>query len=113
MNILDRFLKENYSYGITRATVIRDTGVLKLEISLNFVVPFDQLQPVEQMLKEKIPGASRVEMVFHYVEMAMSRREILQGYLDYMIAYLERSHGAVARAIQVNQIGRASCRERV
>lgn len=100
MNILDRFLKENYSYGITRATVIRDTGVLRLEISLNFVVPFDQLQPVEQMLKEKIPGASRVEMVFHYVEMAMSRREILQGYLDYMIAYLERSHGAVARAIQ-------------
>lgn len=99
-HIFDSFLREGYRYRVTHAAVARTTGALRLDVSLNFVVPYDGLADARARVRELVPETPEVELRFHYHDMAMSEEEIVHSYLDYLIGQTERRSSALAKAIE-------------
>lgn len=112
-HLLDRYVKDGYEYEITRAAVIRDTGALRLNISLNFVIPFKELDSIKAGVREMIPDVSAVELVFKYSEMVQPREDVIGGYMDYMIFCAERKNGAFAKAIRKKHVSEENGRLKV
>lgn len=99
-NLFDSLLKENYTYEITGATLEKATGILDMNVKVNFVLPFDGLLGIKQAVCEAIPGARDVKFHFSYENLVPGEEEIIETFLDYMIAGVDEECGAFAKGIR-------------
>lgn len=101
-NLFDSFLKDNYAYDITKATLEEDTGILTLETRINFVLPYEGLIRTKEAIKDAIGGIRDVKFQFSYEHMVPGEEEIIETFMDYMVAGADKKCGAFARSIKRN-----------
>ena len=97
--------QDEFSLEVTDAVLSKSTGVLTVELALNFVIPIHNEQKIRAIILSGVSGVSDVELKCHYnrdekgeCQMAQTRDEILIFYLPKMI---QRANGTF-RALTEN-----------
>lgn len=89
-------------YELLRASIKKDSGVLSVDIALNFVMPLkacDEIRDaVIKKLDHKIKG---VELNFIYENMLQNHEDIIRAFIPHMIRIVNGDYVGVTKAIQV------------
>lgn len=70
---------------VEHASVVRETQKLNLDISLNFIIPHDDLRGITEAFRREIHGLSGVSYRFRYDDPVLSEEELIRMYLPYMM----------------------------
>ena len=92
--------KTEYKYVLGKGVIHKDTGVLTLPITLNFVIPFLDCEKIKAIIINKLGVLKDVEFDFTYEDMILSREEIIRNYIPHMIHILNGSFLAITKAIE-------------
>lgn len=98
-NILDSLCKQDDTYEILKASLSAETGILSLEIRLNFIVPIEKVEEMERSALREIPGLSGVRMEFIYTEMNLAREEIAGMFIGHMIRMVNGRYAVITKTI--------------
>lgn len=98
-NKIGKHPKESYIFSIEKAVVSKETAVLSMDIRLNFVVPFSDVDRIESIIKNEIAGLRGVELHFIYEDMVLAEQEIIKLYIEHMIHEINGSYAAVTKTI--------------
>ncbi|HWQ79202.1 MAG TPA: PolC-type DNA polymerase III [Anaerovoracaceae bacterium] len=98
-NKIGKHPKESYNYSIEKAVVSKETAVLSMDIRLNFIVPFSDVDRIENLIKNEIPGLKGVSLNFIYEDMILTEQEIFRLYIKHMIHEINGTHAAVTKTI--------------
>ena len=71
-------------FEIEHVCLLKDEMELQLDVSLNFVIPFHDLQNIKENLKKEINGVSNVSFRFRYENMALGECEIIKLAVPHM-----------------------------
>lgn len=91
--------KTEYKYVLGKGVIHKETGVLTLPITLNFVIPFLECEKIKAIIINKLGMLKDVEFDFTYEDMILSPREIIRNYIPHMIHILNGSFIAITKAI--------------
>jgi len=98
-NKIGKHPKDSYNYSIEKAVVSKETAVLSMDIRLNFVVPFSDVDRINKIIKNEIPGLKGVSLNFIYEEVILSEQEIIKNYIEHMIHEINGSFAAITKTI--------------
>ncbi|HVI42613.1 MAG TPA: hypothetical protein VM577_18320, partial [Anaerovoracaceae bacterium] len=91
--------KDSYIYSIEKAVVSKETAVLSMDIRLNFVVPFSDVDRIGKMIKNEIAGLKGVSLNFIYEDVILTEQEIIKNYMEHMLHEINGSYAAVTKTI--------------
>ncbi|MGN1333761.1 MAG: PHP domain-containing protein, partial [Anaerovoracaceae bacterium] len=91
--------KDEYRYTLGKGVIHRETGVLTLPLTLNFVVPFLDCEKIKAIIFNKLNMLKDVEFDFTYEDMILSDEEIISLYIPHMIHTLNGSFVSITKAI--------------
>ncbi|MCI1512984.1 MAG: hypothetical protein LKH44_05000, partial [Eubacterium sp.] len=86
-NRLPEEKKEQMECVIEDAQIRKETGVLSMDMRLNFIVPAEDDRKLKEAVVRQLQGLSGVELHYHYDrdQMVLSEEEILELYLPRLI----------------------------
>lgn len=91
--------KTEYKYTLGKGVIHKETGVLTLPITLNFVMPFLDCEKIKAIIINKLDMIKDVEFDFKYEDLILSNEEIIGLYIPHMIHILNGSFIAITKAI--------------
>ena len=91
--------KTEYKYTLGKGVIHKDTGVLTLPVTLNFVMPFLDCEKIKAVILHKLDMLKDVEFDFTYEDMILTDKEIIGLYIPHMIHVLNGSFVAITKAI--------------
>ena len=91
--------KTEYKYTLGKGVIHKDTGVLTLPVTLNFVMPFLDCEKIKAVILHKLDMLKDVEFDFTYEDMILTDEEIIGLYIPHMIHVLNGSFVAITKAI--------------
>lgn len=91
--------KDSYIYSIEKAVVLKETAVLSVDIKLNFIIPFSDIDCITKTILKAVPGLKEVSLNFIYENVILSEFEIIKHYIEHMIYKINGSHAAVTKTI--------------
>lgn len=94
--------REVYSLEIKDVVLRKKTGVLAIELALNFVLPFHNEQKIKGLIVNAVPDINDVEIVCNYAkagEMVQTDYEIIKTYLPRMIRKANGDFSAITESI--------------
>ena len=99
-NITDgRLEMEQFSYELGQGVMHKETGVLVIPMTLNFVLPYDELLKIKAIVKSKLDFIDDVKFRFKYDNVILTEEEIIKNYLPYLIQILESNGSGFATAL--------------
>ena len=98
-NKIGKHPKENYNYSIEKAAVSKETAVLSMDIRLNFVIPFSDVDRINKLIINQIAGLKGVSLNFIYEDVILSEPEIIKHYIEHMIHEINGSYAAITKTI--------------
>ena len=99
-NITDgRLEMEQFSYELGQGVMHKETGVLVIPMTLNFVLPYDELLKIKAIVKSKLDFIDDVKFRFKYDNVILTEEEIIKNYLPYLIQILESNGSGFATAM--------------
>ncbi|MBR0596764.1 PolC-type DNA polymerase III [Sinanaerobacter chloroacetimidivorans] len=98
-NKIGKHPKECYQYSLEKAVVSKETAVLSMDMRLNFVVPYGDVDRICKLIKNEIPGLKGVKIQFIYVDMILSENEIFKLYIEHMIEEINGDYAAITKTI--------------
>ena len=97
-----RIAKEQFSYELGQGVMHKETGVLVIPMTLNFVLPYDELLKIKALVKSKLDFVEDVKFRFRYKDILMNEEEIIRHYIPYLMQILESNGSGFAKAIDSN-----------
>ena len=94
-----RVKKEEFTYTLGQGVMHKETGVLVIPMTLNFVLPFDDLLRIKAIVKSRLDFVEDVKFRFSYENVIMNEEEIIRNYLPYLVQILESSGTGYANAV--------------
>ena len=94
-----RVKSEDFYFELGQGVMHKETGVLVVPMTLNFVMPFDELLKIKAIVKSKLDFITDIKFKFSYKNMILTQEEIIRNYLPYLHQILEGSGSAFAKAI--------------
>nr|HPR24114.1 PHP domain-containing protein [Bacillota bacterium] len=98
-NILDSYIREGYRYKVEKAVMTKETGSLTLYIRLNFIVPAEDIDRIEEAIKKQIPAVSQTDIRFIYEDVRLERADIFDRFIGHMIRMSNGRYSAVTKVI--------------
>ena len=98
-NKIGKHPKDSYNYSIEKAVVSKETAVLSMDIRLNFIVPFSDMDRINKIIKNEIPGLKGISLNFIYEDVILSEQEIIKLYIEHMIHEINGSSTAITKTI--------------
>ncbi|MBO5994465.1 MAG: PolC-type DNA polymerase III [Firmicutes bacterium] len=77
----------------------KESGVLVIPMTLNFVLPYDELLKIKALVKSKLDFIEDVKFRFKYEDVILNDEEIIRNYLPYLIQILESNGSGFATAM--------------
>ncbi|MEA4987463.1 MAG: PHP domain-containing protein, partial [Anaerovorax sp.] len=100
---IGKHAKNEYIFSIGNAYIKRDTKQLNMDIKLNFIIPFDDVQKLKIVLQKEFPQLSDVVFHFYYKEVILSTEEIIRLALPHMIDEINGAYAHLTRTIFIDQ----------
>ena len=98
-NKIGKHPKDSYIYSLEKAVVSKETAVLSMDVRLNFVIPFSDVERVCSLIKNEVAGLKGVALNFIYEDVILSEQEIIKHYIEHMIQEINGSYAAVTKTI--------------
>ena len=98
-NISSSHDKSEYIYQLGKGVINKESGVLTLPLTLNFVLPFLDCEKIRAMVINKLDIIKDVRFEFSYEDVILDREEIISLYIPYMIGKLNGAFLALTKAI--------------
>ena len=95
-----RIKKEEFRYEPGQGTFRKDTGVLEIPVTLNFVMPYEDLLIVKDQIRGKLPFVNEVNLRLKYEDVILTEDEIMEAFYPYMIKMLEAASPGYAEAVE-------------
>jgi DNA polymerase-3 subunit alpha (Gram-positive type) len=73
-------------FEIEHVVLLKKEKELQLDMSLNFIIPFHDIESIKYKLKKEIDGISNISFRFRYEEMVLNECEIIRLSIPYMFA---------------------------
>ena len=84
-----RVNKEEYRYEPGQGTFRKDTGVLEIPVTLNFIIPYEDLLIVKDQIRGRLPFVKEVNLRLNYENVILTEEEIMRGFYPYLLKMLE------------------------
>lgn len=95
--------REKINYTLDRAAMKKETGVLSIDMTLNFVMPVEVCEYIkEEILKKLDYKLNRVEINFTYSKLIMKEGEAIKTFIPHMIRIINGEFAAITRAIEAD-----------
>ncbi|MBR3705508.1 MAG: PHP domain-containing protein, partial [Firmicutes bacterium] len=91
--------KSEYIYQLGKGVINKESGVLTLPLTLNFVMPFLDCEKIKALVMHKLDMIKDVKFEFQYENVILSREEIVGLYIPHMIHELNGDYVALTKAI--------------
>lgn len=91
--------KSEYLYQLGKGVINKESGVLTLPLTLNFVMPFLDCEKIKAMIINKLDIIKGVSFDFIYKDVILDRKEIIGLYIPYMISKLNGTFLALTKSI--------------
>jgi DNA polymerase-3 subunit alpha (Gram-positive type) len=98
-NKIGKHAKDSYHYSIEKAVVSKETAVLSMDVRLNFIVPFSDVDRISKIIKNEIPGLQGVSLHFIYDDVILTEQEIIKHCIEHMIHEINGSYAAITKTI--------------
>lgn len=92
--------KEDYAYSVVKATVSKDRRILTVEMELNFIIPYFDLEPLRQEIGLLAPGIEEVRFSFCYKDLILSETEVIKLYTPYVVYEVAGNPDAIKTALK-------------
>ena len=96
---LGKHPKTEYNYTIERAVLGKYNQILTIQIRLNFVMPFPDVEKIQAIAKSEVEGLSGVELTFAYEDMIQTPEEIIALFIEHMIHIVNGSYAPITKTI--------------
>ncbi|MCI8648119.1 MAG: PolC-type DNA polymerase III [Firmicutes bacterium] len=91
--------KEEYQFAIERAVLGRYDNILKIQLRLNFVMPFCDVEKIQAVAKSEVEGLAGVELHFAYEDVIQTPKEIIALFIEHMIHIVNGSYAPITKTI--------------
>lgn len=91
--------KESYQYSIEKAVVSKETAVLSMDIRLNFVIPFSDVEKIKSIIKNEVPGLKGVILNFIYQDIILNEQEIIRHSIEHVIDKINGDYATITKTI--------------
>lgn len=91
--------KEDYSFAIERAVLGKYDNVLRIQVRLNFVMPFSDMEKIQVIVKDEVSGLESVELHFIYEDIIQTPEEVIGLFIEHMVHIVNGSYAAITKTI--------------
>ncbi len=91
--------KDEYRFAIERAVLGKYDNTLRIQVRLNFVVPFSDVEKIQVIAKDEVAGLDAVELHFVYEDMIQTPEEVIRLFIEHMIHIVNGSYAAITKTI--------------
>lgn len=98
-NRIGRHPKEEYHFSLGKAKMSKDGSVLTLDVELNFVMPFEDVLRLKALIINQIEHLRNVEFNFQYVDVILSKEEIIKLFVEHMIHLVNGEYASITKTI--------------
>lgn len=91
--------KEDYAFTIERAVLGKYDNVLKIQLRLNFVMPFSDVEKIQAIAKSEVEGIEKIELHFLYENVIQTPKEIIGLFIEHMIHIVNGSYAPITKTI--------------
>lgn len=95
--------KEEYSYSIEKAVVSKETAALSVDIRLNFVIPYQDVERISKLITHEFQGLKGIHLNFIYDDIILTETEIIKLYIPYMIKEINGEYAPITKTIFHNE----------
>lgn len=96
---------ESLKYTIDRASIKKESRVLSLDMTLNFVMPLEVCDKIKDELANKMDGRLKgVEINFSYSGMALEKTEAIKLFIPHMIEIVNGEYSSITKTIHTDRI---------
>ena len=83
---IGNYEKERYRCRVDKAVIHKDTGVLSVDMTLNFIPPAQDMERLKARLIHKLEKIRGVEFHYQFQDVILEEEDILRLYIPHMIA---------------------------
>ncbi|MCQ2554641.1 MAG: PolC-type DNA polymerase III, partial [Clostridia bacterium] len=94
--------KSEYRYNVDGISMNKETLVLVVRMTLNFIIPFNNLETIREDLKKNLPDVSDVRFEFTYKDVIIDIKDIVRLYVPYMIKILNGDYQGFTKSIDLS-----------
>lgn len=87
--------RDSYKFSLGRAQMSQESATLSLDIELNFVMPFEDVEKIKAVVINQIQGLKDVKLHFMYKNLIQTTDEIIKLCIEHMI---DEVNGEYARS---------------
>ena len=91
--------KTEYRFAIERAVLGKYDNILRIQVRLNFVMPFSDVQKIEAIAKDEVEGLEGVELHFVYEDVIQTKQEIMGLFIEHMIHIVNGEFASITKTI--------------
>jgi len=91
--------KTEYRFAIERAVLGKYDNILRVQVRLNFVMPFSDVQKIEAIAKDEVEGLEAVELHFIYEDVIQTEKEIMGLFIEHMIHIVNGEFAPITKTI--------------
>ncbi|MBR4410572.1 MAG: PHP domain-containing protein, partial [Firmicutes bacterium] len=92
--------RESFTYTIDRAVIQKETGVLSIGMTLNFIMPHLDMEKVKASLIHKIDGIKGVKFDYNYQNVILRTDDIVRLFIPHMIELVNGDYTAITKTIR-------------
>ena len=63
---IGKYKKEKLHFMLGDAAISKETAVLRVPVTLNFIIPYEEHLKIKAVIKNKLPILSDVKIEYHY-----------------------------------------------
>ena len=94
--------KDAFHYQIDKAVIQKETGVLSIDMTLNFIMPHQDMERLRAQLIHKLEGIRGVELRYRYEDVILQDADIVRLFIPHMIDIVNGEYTAITKTIQTD-----------
>ena len=100
---LGNYKKEDIEMETKKAVISRESGILSLELELNFVLPWEAVDKFKRSITGRVNGIKGLELEIRYRDLVQTTEEALRFYIGHMIALVNGKYAHVTKTIYTDK----------
>ena len=98
LNDFEGHTQDQFDLNIEDCVIEKDSGTLRISVSLNFVVPADSEQKIKALIKGGVSDISDVDISYKYRDVVLNDLEALEAFTPRMVKIANGDYRAECRA---------------
>ncbi len=99
LSVPEGYEKGDIEFDIKRAVLTGETGTLRIEAELNFVLPYEAVDRFKRSLQGRLPDVHDINIALSYRDIIQTREEAIGAYIGHMIALVNGRYAHVTKTI--------------